>query len=93
MQSKESIVQRQVSQHLKKDGWLVVKIIQCTLNGFPDLMALKNGKAVFIEVKSSKGKPSALQLHRQQELINQNFQSIVIYELNQLRSFLQEQKY
>ena len=64
----ESKIQKKVCHRLEKNGWYVVKIIQSTKNGWPDLQALKNGKTIYIEVKSEKGKLSELQKYRHKEL-------------------------
>ena len=44
---KESEVQRKITLNLEKRGWIVVKLIKTTMNGIPDLMALKCGKNSF----------------------------------------------
>lgn len=43
------------------------------MNGIPDLMCLKNGKTMFIEVKSDKGIVSPLQLERKRQLEEKGF--------------------
>ncbi|OAV65752.1 hypothetical protein Barb6_02775 [Bacteroidales bacterium Barb6] len=47
----ESDIQRRIIQRLEAEGWYVVKLILTNRPGIPDLMALKNGKAFFVEVK------------------------------------------
>ena len=61
---KESEIQRKITLQLEKRGWIVVKLIKTTMNGIPDLMALKFGKTVYIEVKTDKGVTSELQKFR-----------------------------
>ena len=46
---------------LTQEGWLCVKLIKTSVNGIPDIMALKGGKTMFIEVKQPDGKLSELQ--------------------------------
>lgn len=60
----ESFIQRQIIVKLESWGWMVVKLIQTNTNGIPDLMAMKNGKVVFIEVKREGEEPAPLQKHR-----------------------------
>ena len=69
----ESSLQNKIRSKLIKEGWNVIKIIQLSKNGYPDLMALKNGKVIFIEVKRPKAKPRPLQLHRLKELTDNGF--------------------
>jgi Holliday junction resolvase len=61
---KESFIQRQIIVKLESWGWMVVKLIQTNTNGIPDLMAIRNGKTVFIEVKRDGEQPAPLQKHR-----------------------------
>jgi len=44
------------------------------MNGIPDLMALKDGKTMFIEVKTPKGILSELQKIRIEQLRKQGFE-------------------
>jgi len=69
----ESKIQRKIILQLEKRNWLVVKLIKTTMNGIPDLMALKDGRTVFIEVKTETGKVSELQKHRHEKLKSQGF--------------------
>ncbi len=71
--SKESIIQRKVISQYEAAGWLVVKIIQCTKNGWPDLQCHRNGVTLFIETKATGGKLSPLQQYRHDQLRKQGF--------------------
>lgn len=57
---KESEIQRQIRDYLQWHGWLVIKIHQTlgSFRGIADLYALKDGRHVWIEVKTAKGKQS-----------------------------------
>jgi len=81
---KESTIQTQIIKQLKASGWLVNKIIQCTLNGTPDIIALKNGRCIFIEVKREGAKPTPLQQYRHKELRDQQFEVYTINNITQL---------
>jgi len=61
---KESFIQGQIIVKLESWGWMVVKLIQTNTNGIPDLMAIRSGKTVFIEVKREGEQPAPLQKHR-----------------------------
>lgn len=61
---KESAIQSMIIKQLDSWGWMVVKLIQTNTNGIPDLMAMRNGKVVFIEVKRKGEEPEPLQKHR-----------------------------
>ena len=58
---------------LTQEGWLCVKLIKTSVNGIPDLLCLKNGNAMFIEVKQPDGKLSELQNVRIGQLLALGF--------------------
>jgi len=57
----ESQIQAQISKRLKDNGWFVTKLIQTSTNGIPDLMAIRKGKVIFLEVKQPGNKATPLQ--------------------------------
>lgn len=69
----ESKLQSKIIKHLESEGWLVVKTIQLSKNGYPDLFCFKNERAVFIEVKAPNGKRSELQKYRIEQLTAHGF--------------------
>lgn len=64
----EQQIQSKIKKKLQERGWYVTKLIKTSTNGIPDLLAIKFGKAMFIEVKREKGKLSPLQELRIDEL-------------------------
>jgi len=83
----ESKVQAKIINQLKKNGWLVLKIIKCNINGMSDLIVFKNGKTVFIEVKNENGKQSEIQKYVQKQIEMQGFQYLLVNDINQLNEF------
>lgn len=75
---RESEVQTKVIALYEKAGWLVVKIIQCTLNGWPDLQCHKNNKTIFIECKATGETADPLQEYRHHLLRQQGFEVYII---------------
>ena len=57
MEKLESIIQREIIIHLEHDGWYVVKLIQTNKNGIPDLLCIRDGKCMFVEVNDPEIKP------------------------------------
>lgn len=62
----ESKLQTRIIKALKKDGWLVNKVITCSNSGWPDIEAFKRNNdwytiLIFIEVKSPGKKARPLQ--------------------------------
>ncbi len=60
--------QTKVKKDLEKQGYKVLKLIRLSENGYPDLMALKDGKTIFVEVKEESDTLKPLQRHRIDEL-------------------------
>lgn len=67
---KESAIQKQIKEYLQWHGWFVVKIHQSlgSVKGIADLYALKNGRSVWIEVKTPKGRQSVDQVAFEQDV-------------------------
>lgn len=76
----ESVLQRRIIKRLEKEGWMVVKLTLTNLPGLPDLMALKEGVARFIEVKREGQSPRPLQLYRHRQLKERGFDVEVLTE-------------
>lgn len=72
---RESEIQASIKKYLEANGWTVIKLIQTTMNGIPDLIALKNSETVFIEVKQKGKKPSDLQQYRIDKLHKNGFKA------------------
>jgi hypothetical protein len=85
---REAVIQRQIIEYIERLGFYVVKIIQCNKNGFPDLMVLIAGSAIFIEVKSATGKVSELQKYRHQQLIEIGYPIIITTSLTHFKNEL-----
>ena len=69
----ESKRQAKIIAKLTQEGWLCVKLIKTSVNGIPDIMALKGGKTMFIEVKQPDGELSELQNVRIGQLLALGF--------------------
>ena len=57
---------------------MVLKTIRLNLNGFPDLICLKEGKATFIELKEGRDTLKPLQRHRIDQLREYGFEAFCL---------------
>jgi Holliday junction resolvase len=74
----ESTYQRKLKRYFEREGWLVIKVIRATVNGYPDLMLLHPLRpTIFIEVKAEKGILSKVQEYRIKELQAKGFIAMV----------------
>lgn len=70
----EAKYQSKIKKFAEANGWTVIKILRATVNGLPDLMALKpNRPPVFIEVKDTGGMLSKVQLYQIKKLRTDGF--------------------
>lgn len=58
----------------EREGYIVIKLVLTNQNGIPDLLLLKDGKAVFVEVKRPGSKPRPLQEYRIEQLRKAGFE-------------------
>jgi len=67
--------QQNIIKEYESMGFLVIKTIRLNKSGFPDLMCLKDGKTIWIEVKEPKDTLKPLQKKRIEELIEIGFEA------------------
>jgi Holliday junction resolvase len=77
----ESKIQAKIIKRFTDAGYLVIKLIKTSKNGIPDLMILKDGKVLFVEVKRPLlGKLSKVQEYRIKELKEYGFETLILTE-------------
>jgi Holliday junction resolvase len=85
---RESIIQTQIKKHLEAEGWMVIKLIQTSCNGIPDLMCLRAGEAMFLEIKQPGKKPNDLQAYRIDKLNKQGFFAFYVTSVEECKKIL-----
>lgn len=60
--------QSKIIKKYKDDGYLVIKVIRFSDNGWPDLQCIKNGATTWIECKETDDTLKELQKYRIDEL-------------------------
>ena len=85
MEKLESIIQRKIIAYLEVEGWFVVKLIQTNKNGIPDLLCIRKGISMFIEVKRPPARARPLQVYRIKELINHGVVAIVAHSVEEIK--------
>ena len=88
--AEESKLQSKIIKSLELDGWIVVKTIHLSKNGFPDIFAFKNSRTIFIEVKSKKGIRSELQKYRIEQLTKQGFLAFFCDDFDQFKQIIND---
>lgn len=85
MEKSESIIQREIIRHLEGEGWFVLKLIQTNKNGIPDLLAIRQGVTIFVEVKRAGAKARPLQEYRIRQIQQQGIKAIVVHSVEELK--------
>jgi Holliday junction resolvase len=67
--------QTKLIKQFEKDGYKVLKIIRLSENGYPDLMLLRDGEVIFIEVKEKTDTLKELQKAKINELRKLGFKA------------------
>lgn len=77
----ESDIEQEHRKIAKAAGWLVVKIMRASPNGFPDRLYAKNGRVVLMEWKRPGGPVSPQQRLRHRELHKAKVEVYVVESL------------
>ena len=81
----ESVIQSKIVNEAKKNGYIVLKVVKCNMNGYPDLTLFKDNKTIFIEVKNEKGIQSELQKYVQKQLEKEGFKYFLVRSLDEFK--------
>ena len=84
----EQKLQSRIINDLEKKGWIVVKTITLSKNGFPDIFAFRSGITIFIEVKNENGKATELQKYRIEQLKQAGFNAEIINSFEQYKQLI-----
>jgi len=84
----ESVIQSKIITYAKKNGFTVLKVVKCNITGYPDITLFRNGKTIFVEVKTETGKQSEIQKYVQKQLESQGFEYYLVRSLENFREIL-----
>jgi len=86
----EQSIQKKITTYLKQQNIYNFKVISANKSGIPDIIALHQGKFISIEVKTPKTKnnTSKLQEYQLNQIKEHGGYSLVAYELQQVKDFI-----
>jgi len=84
----ESTIQAKIIKWLKSDGYFVTKLMGTSTSGIPDVLAIKDGRTIFIEVKQPKREAEKLQAFRIKELISYGAMAFVAHSVEEVKERL-----
>lgn len=96
---KEQVLQNHIREALSYAGWYTFRmnagriqgkfgLIKLHEAGTPDILAIRDGKCTFIEVKIKPNKPTDLQIMKMEELERFGARCIVAYSLDDIEELL-----
>lgn len=87
----ERVIVGKVMSEARRLGWWATKMHgnQFMLAGLPDVLALKNGRAAWMEVKRPGESPTKVQEHRMRELARAGCAVSVVRSADDARRFLE----
>ena len=95
----ETEIQKEIIDYLTQHGWDVYRMQSGRVSGVrlhkkftPDLMALKNGVTIWIEVKKPNEKPTEGQRKRHEEIRKNGFKVFVVDSLEALLQYSNQRK-
>ncbi len=88
MSLKESDIKKQVVPYLRLKGWFVFPIMQGALayRGISDLIAIKQGRVLFVELKTAHGVLSDYQKKFQEDITTHGGEYLVIRSVEDLET-------
>ena len=86
----EQQIQKKIITYLESQGCYVVKVISASKTGVPDIIGCYHGEFFAIEVKTpgTKGNVSKLQEYNLEKIKECGGQSLVAWELEQVKEFI-----
>jgi hypothetical protein len=87
----ESVIQSKIINEAKKNGYTVLKVVKCNINGYPDITLFKDNLTIFVEVKNEKGVQSEIQKYVQKQLEKQGFKYYVVRSLEEFKQKLKDE--
>lgn len=85
---KEKNVRVSVLKHLKKEKWFIMPLSDRFASGYPDILCIKEGKHIFIELKKPDGKTRDIQDYFVDEINHNGGMAFVVKSLDQIKNIL-----
>ncbi len=90
----EKLIERKLREAVKRQGGIALKFSSPYYAGMPDrIVLMPNGRASFVELKTTGKKPTALQVKNIKVLRKLGFKAEVIDDQESLDKFLQNEIY
>ena len=81
----ESTIQTKIIKWLKSEGYFVTKLMGTSTNGIPDVLAIKDGRTLFVEVKRPGREADPIQAYRIKELNDYGVLAFVAHSVEEVK--------
>ena len=82
----ETLIKNKVTRWLKTQNLYFVKLSDKWVSGIPDIMIIKEGNVIFVELKSERGKLSKIQEYTITQLVKHGAGVIVARSLEEVKN-------
>ena len=79
----EKLLQQKIIKKFVTSGWLVYKMTSPSTRGIPDLVCMRDGETIWLEVKTPRGRLSAMQRAVIGRIRNQGIRVYVVNSIEQ----------
>ena len=85
----ERKIRTKIEKFLKTDGWLVMPLSDQWVSGYPDLLCIKNGVHLFLEIKKPGGIVSKIQRYFMGQIFAHGGDAYVVYSVEEVKKLLE----
>lgn len=87
---KESVIQNKIIKYLNAKGAYTVKTISTNRSGTPDVICCLEGKFIALEIKTAKGRTSALQDVHIEQIKNSGGVAAIVRSVEDVKQIVQQ---
>ena len=85
---RESKVEKEACEYAERRGWMVVKLMMCSIDSMPDRMFLRKGVVIFIEFKRPGKEATVKQAKRHRDIQAKGIKTYVCDDLDEAKEIL-----
>lgn len=84
----ERSIRNSINTYLKDQNWFVMPLSDKWFKGFPDLLCLKEGRVVFLEIKKVGGKVAPIQEYFRSKINSCGVEAYIVFSLQEAKYVL-----
>lgn len=84
----ERQIRNKINKHLKSEHWFVMPLSDKWAKGYPDLICIKDGRVIFLEIKQPDGRIDQLQMYFCGALWENGVEAYIVDSLDKVKEIL-----